>query len=111
MTNSNDYRLYLEQRFADLTTLMNARFNVVDTDNKETNEHLKRINGKVAEHTKIIAENLPHTVIHCTQAKAIDELHDNMITEKAVKKFVITAVGIICALITILWTINEIFFK
>ena len=77
----------------------------------EIKDQLKTLNGKVAEHEKIINQNIPHTIAHCSQAETIKSLEANMITSAAVKKFFGWSVGIIVSIITILWGINEIFLK
>lgn len=35
-------------------------------------KHLEKLNGKIVEHEKIINENLPHGIIHCSQTKNIE---------------------------------------
>lgn len=71
MTDSHDYRKYLEQRFDDLTTLMNARFNVVDGDNKEINDHLKKLNGSVEEHAKQLVDLRIKEELHIAECPAM----------------------------------------
>jgi hypothetical protein len=74
MPDSPDYRLYLEQRFADLTTLMNARFNTVDADNEQINAHLKELNGTVKDHTKEIVALKVSDELHVVDCPAMPEI-------------------------------------
>ena len=84
-------------------------FASIDDNFHEVKERLDKLNGSVAKHEKIINEHLPHSIDHCPQVKAIEELQGNMITAKAVKKTIYVAFGIICALIGALWGIKELF--
>lgn len=98
-----------------MTELYNDRdyfdrmFASIDDNFHEVKGRLDKLNGSVARHEKVINENLPHSVNHCPQVKVIENLKDNMVTEKAVKKTIYIAFGIICALIGALWGIKEIF--
>lgn len=98
-----------------MTELYNDRdyfdrmFASIDDNFREIKGRLDKLNGSVARHEKIINENLPHSVNHCPQVKVIENLKDNMVTEKAVKKTIYIAFGIICALIGALWGVKELF--
>jgi hypothetical protein len=98
-----------------MTELYNDRdyfdrmFASIDDNFHEIKGRLDKLNGSVARHEKIINENLPHGVNHCPQVKVIENLKDNMVTEKAVKKTIYIAFGIICALIGALWGVKELF--
>lgn len=83
-------------------------FASIDDNFHEIKGRLDKLNGSVARHEKIINENLPHSINHCPQVKAIEELQDNMITSKAVKKTLYIGFGIICTLIAALWGVIEI---
>lgn len=83
-------------------------FASIDDNFHEIKGRLDKLNGSVARHEKVINENLPHSVNHCPQVKAIEELQDNMITSKAVKKTLYIGFGIICTLIAALWGVIEI---
>jgi hypothetical protein len=74
MPNSPDYRMYLEQRFADLTTLMNARFNTVDADNEQINNHLKELNGTVKDHTREISALRVSDELHIVDCPVMPEV-------------------------------------
>jgi uncharacterized DUF497 family protein len=44
-------------------------------------ERLDKINGSVAKHEKLITENLPHTILHCTQADSIETIKKVLLKE------------------------------
>jgi len=73
----------------------------------EISEHLKRINGTIAKHEKVINENLPHNITHCPQTERIKTLEDNQITTKAVKKTLYIGFTIICTLIAAVWAVID----
>ena len=83
-------------------------FASIDDNFHEVKGRLDKLNGSVARHEKVINEHLPHSIDHCPQVKAIEELQDNMITSKAVKKTLYIGFGIICTLIAALWGVIEI---
>ena len=80
------------------------------SDIKQTNialfkieQHLEKINNKIEDHDKIITENLPHTVAHCSQIETIKKIRDNMISRKAIVSAIIIAIplaGIIIGMIS-----------
>lgn len=43
------FEKYLDARFSAITTLINARFEVVDGDLKDIKDHVKQTNGRVTE--------------------------------------------------------------
>lgn len=47
--------------------------------------HLDKLNSKVAAHERTILENLPHSAVHCVKAEVIQEIHDQMITNEILK--------------------------
>jgi broad specificity polyphosphatase/5'/3'-nucleotidase SurE len=49
-------------------------------------EHLGRLNGKVAEHEKILNINIPHTIDKCPQDRKINDIHDEVVKLTAVKE-------------------------
>ena len=71
-------------------------------------KHLEKLNGTVASQQKIIDQNLPHNIAHCSQVKNIEELKENMITGKAIRNYIYGAIGIMGALTGILYVIFEI---
>lgn len=49
MTQSKDYRLFLDERFDKITTLMNARFESVDDKLDSIEAHVIHTNGRVSD--------------------------------------------------------------
>lgn len=70
-------------------------------------KHLEKLNGKVAEHERIINQNLPHNVSHCSQVETIRELQDNMITIKALKTYLAGTIAIISGVISAIYIIFD----
>lgn len=99
MTGSQDYRLYLSAEFKTI----NEKLDTIDG-------RLKNLNSKVAEHEKIINQNLPHTIIHCPQVEIIEDLKENMITGRTILNTLYIGFGILGGLIALIWGITEIFF-
>lgn len=50
--------------------------------------HLKKINGSIVSHDKIINANLPHDISHCSQSETIKEIRDKIIGDVSVEKTV-----------------------
>lgn len=103
-------------------TLMNVTLNNMDGKLGKIDVHLEKLNGKVAEHEKIlnshslsdmdemmedhdkiISKNIPHSILHCAQATTIKGLHDNMITNIEFKRRVIAILATIATLTTMIW--------
>ena len=79
------------------------------SDIKQTNiallkieKHLETINGSVALHTKVIAENLPHREDLCPKKEIIDEIRDNMVSRKAIVTSIIITIPAAAAIISII---------
>jgi hypothetical protein len=88
-----------------------AREDVTNEALKNINDHLGRINGSVGRHETIIVENLPHTIAKCAQKETIQEVRDNMITNKAIKRTIIASIASTGTFFTILFILYQIFFK
>ena len=50
-------------------------------------KHLVKLNGSVAEHERVILENLPHSIDHCPQAPVIKEIRDAVIKDEGGRLF------------------------
>jgi len=59
----------------------------------EIKEHLMKLNGKVADHEKLINIHLPHSVRNCVQTEVLEDLKKNMISGKAVRNSIILSIG------------------
>lgn len=71
--------------------------------------HLVKLNGKVAEHEKVINVHLPHTIQHCPQTEAIEELKKTQISAKAVYTAMIVGIGATGTLFSIGFVLYKVF--
>ena len=92
--------------------------NVVDRNDRETNialnnidNHLDKLNSKVAEHEKVINVHLPHTIQHCPQSAVIKVLEQDMVTGKRLKGIVISTIGAFAGLMSIAWLAYKLFIE
>jgi len=77
MVNDPDYRLYLNERFNNITTLMNGQFEAVHDELKLIKTQVYKTNGTVQEHEKFktYAQNVIDTrVTDCPHVTTIDEI-------------------------------------
>ena len=79
------------------------------SDIKQTNitllnieKGIGKLNGTVADHDKIIDENLPHTIVHCSQIETIGKIRDNMISRKAIVSAIIITIPLAGAIFGII---------
>jgi hypothetical protein len=86
MTDSTDYRMYLEEKFTGITKLVNAQFLTVHDRLEAIEVQTTKTNGTVQEHEKILRENLPHSVLNCPQADKIEEIEKVLVGEEAVQR-------------------------
>jgi len=93
MTDSPDYRLYLESEFKGLHSLMNAQFDAVhdkldalEKDLGEVKVQTTKTNGRVTELEAEVHNELPHTKEGCPQKDVIEHIHDIVLEEQAIKK-------------------------
>ena len=86
MTDSTDYRLYLEEKFSGLATHINAQFNAVHDRLEAIEAQTTKTNGTVSEHAKIISANLPHSLVNCPQQDSVNEIKKFFIGEEAVER-------------------------
>jgi hypothetical protein len=92
MPESQDYRLYLETKFEGLAKHINAQFEntheKLDILEKKTDRieiQTTRTNGRVTKLETEVHSELPHTIDDCPQKKIIEEIHDIVITNEAIK--------------------------
>jgi hypothetical protein len=93
MTDSSDYRLYLDERFEGLGKLVNAQFlnvherlEAIEKDLAEVRVQTTKTNGRVTELETEVHSELPHTKDGCPQKDIIEEMHDKIMTEEVVEK-------------------------
>jgi hypothetical protein len=72
-------------QFDILSKELERRDFVMQQSLNKIDEHLGRLNGKVAEHEKILNINIPHTIDKCPQNDTIINLHDGMVKLLAIK--------------------------
>jgi hypothetical protein len=91
--------------------LMNTTLNNIDGHMEKIDGHLSRLNGKVAEHERIINTVGDERIKGCIQRAMIEELKNNMITAKAVRKYLITTVTVTGTIMSILFILYKVFFE
>jgi len=101
----------IEEKFSGLTTLMNAQFAAMNTTLEGINHRLDKLNGKVAEHEKLINQHLPHKINDCVQADTIIEIRDNMVSSHSVRRYLGQSIGGAAALFSIFFIIYKIFIE
>ena len=99
----------INEKFTGLTTLMNAQFSAMNTTLEGINDHLVKLNGKVAEHEKIINTHLPHKINDCVQSETIQEIRDSMVSSNAIKKYLSFTIGGAAAVFSIIFIIYKMF--
>jgi len=81
MTDREDYRLYLDERFAHLTTLMNANHKEAMDSSDRIDNHLAKLNGQVTETVKDISnlkiKNANH-IIECPAMPKIEAIQNDL---------------------------------
>jgi hypothetical protein len=88
MTDSKDYRLYLEEKFGGLNKHMNAQFEAVHDRLERIEEQTTRTNGRVndlEDDVGTLKEKLVLHPIECSKAKDIEALKDDLIEYKFFK--------------------------
>ena len=108
--NLQDKQL-IEEMFRGQTRYLNAQFETIQDSFDKVTTRLDKLNGKVAEHEKVINQNIPHTVNHCAQTEVITELRDNMVTSRGIKKVMIASITGASAVAGIIWVIFQAFIK
>ena len=89
MTDSKDYRLYLEEKFGGLNKHMNAQFETVHDRLDRIEVQTTRTNGRVTEledTVTVLNEKLLLHPVECSKAKDIEALKDDLIEYKFFKR-------------------------
>jgi hypothetical protein len=64
---------------------INGQIKLVNSQLTDINVQTTKTNGTVTRHERLILENLPHTIVHCVQTKAIDQLREELIRGGTIK--------------------------
>ena len=91
--------------------LMNATLNNMDGKLEKIDVHLGKLNGKVAEHEKIINTVGEERLKGCIQRAVIEELKNSMITAKAMRRYLLTTVTVAGTVMSILFIFYKVFFE
>ena len=90
MTNSPDYRLYLEEKFSGLSSHINAQFENVherlDVIKEQTTKTNSRVNH-LEDDVDILRDKLVAHPVECSKAKDIDTLKEDLIEYKFIKRY------------------------
>ena len=106
MTDSSDYRLYLETEFKGVHNEMATHFTAVNGQLREVNKHLATLNGKVAKHEKLISQI-------CASKEWEENAEEKKriaaelaaTTKRDIRFVVFSVITSICALFGIFWMI------
>lgn len=88
-----------------------AQADITNSGLAKIDTHLAKLNGKVAEHEKIINIHLPHTINDCVQSKTITEIRDNMVSAKSMQKTIRNSITATGGVISILFIIYKVFIE
>ncbi len=87
----------------------NAQYIATDGALDKIDKHLEKLNGTVAEHEKKILQELPHTIANCPQQDKIQNIRDNMVSNKAIQKAIYTGIIATGAIASILFILYQVF--
>ncbi len=94
----------------------NGQFNVINTKLDGITQRLDKLNGTVAKHEKIINERaivVADYMDHAKEAESIEKrirmLEDQQLSNKTIKKWIVTTVGVTGSLIAIGFTLFQFF--
>jgi len=96
----------IDQKLIGLAELVNAHFHNVDDRLGKIETQTTKTNGRV---TDLEKKELTH-IIDCPQAPKIRILEDNQLSNKSVKKWIITSVGVAASITGIVFIFLKIFF-
>ena len=94
----------------------NGQFNVINTKLDGITQRLDKLNGTVARHEKIINERaivVADYMDHAKEAENVEKrirmLEDQQLSNKTIKKWIVTTVGVTGSLIAIGFTLFQFF--
>jgi len=88
-----------------------SEVSIIDIRLSDIDEHLKKLNGTMANHDKMLNAHIPggpegkRSIDQCPQNEVINDLKENMINAKAIKKTIISAVAVTGTLFSIAFII------
>jgi hypothetical protein len=106
-----EIREMISDLIAPLQTELIAQGKLTNLSLNSIDHRLDKINGSVSRHERIISENLPHTTANCAQKTTIQEIRDNMITGKAIKRTIIASITATASIFSVLFILYQIFIK
>ena len=105
--------LVLSEKLAGMTTLINSQFINVNEKLDDVNDHLKKLNGKVAEHEKRLNTGDDADKVHaltCPQLPRIIDLETNKKIGLSKRQFILAIISILVMVTSIAYSsikINE----
>lgn len=81
MTEEDNYKLYLDEKFKSLTTLVNAQFKNVDDRLEDIHTEAKRTNGRISkleEFREYTKEVIDTRVTNCPNVKRFDKIEQQL---------------------------------
>jgi len=81
--------------------IMNIKFDFIIEQNVKASEVISKHTDQIS----VLRRELPHTVTKCPQNVTIQELRDNMITSRGIKKLMVTSITITGIIVTLIATI------
>jgi len=97
MKETDDYRLYLKEKFDGIHVLMNARFENVEDKLDGILVEAKRTNSRVThleDDVNALNKKLILHPVECSKAKEIDALKEDLIEYKFIKKYPKASAGL-----------------
>lgn len=87
---TEDYKLYLDERFKSLATSMNAQFTVVQGTLDEIKDHVQLTNGRVSELEKETSEiqlDLKDHALTCPKGAVIEEIKAELEDYRFIRRY------------------------
>lgn len=81
MTEEDNYKLYLDEKFKSLTTLMNARFENLDDRLEDIHTEAKRTNGRISkleDFKEYTQRTIDTRVTDCPNVKRFDKIEKSI---------------------------------
>jgi hypothetical protein len=109
IASGTELRMLIEDAMRAHNEKINGQFMVIDTKLDGITQRLDKINGTVAKHEKtineraiIVADYLDHAKEGEDIEKRLRIVEDTQLTQKSIKKWIVTTIGITGAILTII---------